>query len=167
MKCETKEEFFAEANHYEEVGCPLEAAHWHRFGESEGHVYTDEDEVMMAYQSKQVHLHTRIALPVCNMHKTSFDEKHKNDYLITTVGKIVFNSMFPEDFPYINEVSKENFISTPDKYFITPGQNIKEYIEAMPLVDAVKKKDLGKVIAEVFKRYDEIKLLKFLTKSNL
>ena len=151
---ETKEEFFAEAKHYEEVGCPLEAAHWHRFGESEGHVYTDEDEVMMAYQSKQVHLHTRIALPVCNMHKTSFDEKHKNDYLITTVGKIVFNSMFPEDFPYINEVSKENFISTPDKYFITPGQNIKEYIEAMPLVDAVKKKDLGKVIAEVFKRYD-------------
>ena len=151
---ETKDEFFAEAKHYEEVGCPLEATHWHRFGENEGHVYTDEDEVMMAYQSKQVHLHTRIALPVCNMHKTSFDEKHKNDYLITTVGKIVFNSMFPEDFPYINEVSKENFISTPDKYFITPGQNIKEYIEAMPLVDAVKKKDLGKVIAEVFKRYD-------------
>ncbi|MBV4131689.1 DNA-directed RNA polymerase subunit beta' [Holdemanella biformis] len=151
---ETKDEFFAEAKHYEEVGCPLEAAHWHRFGENEGHVYTDEDEVMMAYQSKQVHLHTRVALPVCNMHKTSFDEKHKNDYLITTVGKIVFNSMFPEDFPYINEVSKENFVSTPDKYFVSPGQNIKEYIEAMPLVDAVKKKDLGKVIAEVFKRYD-------------
>ena len=151
---ETKDEFFAEAKHYEEVGCPLEAAHWHRFGENEGHVYTDEDEVMMAYQSKQVHLHTRIALPVCNMHKTSFDEKRKNDYLITTVGKIVFNSMFPEDFPYINEVSKENFVSTPDKYFVFPGQNIKEYIEAMPLVDAVKKKDLGKVIAEVFKRYD-------------
>ena len=151
---ETKDEFFAEAKHYEEVGCPLEAAHWHRFGENEGHIYTDEDEVMMAYQSKQVHLHTRIALPVCNMHKTSFDEKHKNDYLITTVGKIVFNSMFPEDFPYINEVSKENFVSTPDKYFVSPGQNIKEYIEAMPLVDAVKKKDLGKVIAEVFKRYD-------------
>ena len=151
---ETKDEFFAEAKHYEEVGCPLEAAHWHRFGENEGHVYTDEDEVMMAYQSKQVHLHTRIALPVCNMHKTSFDEKHKNDYLITTVGKIVFNSMFPEDFPYINEVSKENFVSTPDKYFVSPGQNIKECIEAMPLVDAVKKKDLGKVIAEVFKRYD-------------
>ncbi|WP_448908846.1 DNA-directed RNA polymerase subunit beta' [Holdemanella biformis] len=151
---ETKDEFFAEAKHYEEVGCPLEATHWHRFGENEGHVYTDEDEVMMAYQSKQVHLHTRIALPVCNMHKTSFDEKHKNDYLITTVGKIVFNSMFPEDFPYINEVSKENFVSTPDKYFVSPGQNIKEYIEAIPLVDAVKKKDLGKVIAEVFKRYD-------------
>ena len=151
---ETKDEFFAEAKHYEEVGCPLEATHWHRFGENEGHVYTNEDEVMMAYQSKQVHLHTRIALPVCNMHKTSFDEKHKNDYLITTVGKIVFNSMFPEDFPYINEVSKENFVSTPDKYFVSPGQNIKEYIEAMPLVDAVKKKDLGKVIAEVFKRYD-------------
>ena len=88
------------------------------------------------------------------MIQRSFNRKHKNDYLITTVGKIVFNSMFPEDFPYINEVSKENFISTPDKYFITPGQNIKEYIEAMPLVDAVKKKDLGKVIAEVFKRYD-------------
>ena len=35
---------------------------------------------------------------------------------------------------------RKNFVSTPDKYFVSPGQNIKEYIEAMPLVDAVKKK---------------------------
>ena len=151
---ETQEEFFNEAKHYEEVGCPLEAKAWYRFGEAEGHVYTDEKEVMIAYQSKQVHLHTRIALPVNNMNKTSFDEAHQNDYLITTPGKIIFNSMFPADFPYINEVSKENFEKTPEKYFIEPGKDIKAIIAEMPLVDAVKKKDLGKVIAEVFKRYN-------------
>ena len=151
---ETKEEFFKEAEHYAAVDCPREAENWHRFGENEGHIYADEEEVMMAYQAKHVHLHTRIALPVNQMNKTSFNEKHMNDYLITTVGKIVFNSMFPADFPYINEVSKENFEETPDKYFVAPGQDIKAYIESMPIVGAVKKKDLGKVIAEVFKRYD-------------
>ena len=63
----------------------------------------------MAYQTGQVHLHSRIALPVRGLKKTSFDLMHENDYLVTTVGKLIFNSMFPEDFPYLNEVSKENF----------------------------------------------------------
>lgn len=36
---------------------------WRRFGTNEGHVFKDTNEVLIAYQSKQVHLHTRIALP--------------------------------------------------------------------------------------------------------
>ena len=62
---------------------------------------------MLAYQTGQVHLHSRIALPVKGMNKTSFNPVHENDYLITTVGKIIFNDMFPADFPYLNEVQKK------------------------------------------------------------
>ena len=150
---ETKQELLEESQRYMDADCPKEAAAWKRYALNEGHVYSDVDEVMLAYQTGQVHLHSRIALPVKGMNKTSFNQVHENDYLITTVGKIIFNDMFPADFPYLNEVSKENFEETPAKYFVKPGEDIKAYIEQLPIVDAVKKKDLGKVIAEVFKRY--------------
>ena len=150
---ETKQELLEESQHYMDADCPKEAAAWKRYALNEGHVYSDVDEVMLAYQTGQVHLHSRIALPVKGMNKTSFNPVHENDYLITTVGKIIFNDMFPADFPYLNEVSKENFEETPARYFVKPGEDIKAYIEQLPIVDAVKKKDLGKVIAEVFKRY--------------
>ena len=150
---ETKQELLEESQRYMDADCPKEAAAWKRYALNEGHVYSDVDEVMLAYQTGQVHLHSRIALPVKGMNKTSFNLVHENDYLITTVGKIIFNDMFPADFPYLNEVSKENFEETPARYFVKPGEDIKAYIEQLPIVDAVKKKDLGKVIAEVFKRY--------------
>ena len=150
---ETKQELLEESQRYMDADCPKEAAAWKRYALNEGHVYSDVDEVMLAYQTGQVHLHSRIALPVKGMNKTSFNPVHENDYLITTVGKIIFNDMFPADFPYLNEVSKENFEETPAKYFVKPGEDIKAYVEQLPIVDAVKKKDLGKVIAEVFKRY--------------
>ena len=167
---ETKEELLEEAKRYEQVGCPDEAAMWKVFAENEGHVYADVDEVIMAYKAHQIHLHSRIVVPVAGMKKESFDPIHANDYLVTTPGKIIFNSMFPSDFPFIEEVTKENFEKTPDRFFIRPGQDIQASISALPIVSAVKKKDLGKVIAEVFSRYstdetaevlDQIKSLGF------
>ena len=173
---ETKEELMQESQRYLDADCPDESAVWKRFAENEGHVFSDVDEVMMAYKSHIVHLHSRIALPVKGVGKDSFEPSHLNDYLVTTPGKIIFNSMFPSDFPFIEEVSSENFEKTPERYFVKPGQDIKEYIAQLPIRDAngkdysVKKKDLGKVIAEVFRRYsvdqtaevlDQIKSLGF------
>ena len=57
--------------------------------------------------------------------------------------------MFPADFPYLNEVSTENFQATPDKYFVPMGCDIKAALQELPIVSAFKKKDLGKVIGEV------------------
>ena len=173
---ETKEEFLHESQRYMDADCPKEAALWKTFAEAEGHVYSDVDEVMMAYKSHLVHLHSRIALPVRGVGKSSFDPVHADDYLVTTPGKIIFNSMFPGDFPFIEEVSKANFEKTPERYFVKPGTDIPEYIANLPIRDengkdfSVKKKDLGKVIAEVFRRYsvdqtaevlDQIKALGF------
>ena len=167
---ETKQEFFDEAERYRAAGVEKEAKAWERYGNAEGTVYSDVDEVMLAYKTGQVHLHSRIAVPVSGLHKESFGPEHANDYLATTVGKIIFNGMFPSDFPYLNEVSKENFEATPERYFIKPGTDVKAFIADLPTAEAVKKKDLGKVIAEVFKRYkvddvaeilDEIKSLGF------
>ena len=150
---ETAQELNEEADRYEAAGVPKEAAAWRRYADAEGTVFSDVDEVMLAYKSGEVHLHSRIGLPVKGLKKTSFAPEHENDYLVTTVGKTIFNSMFPADFPYINEVSEANFKATPEKYFVKPGNSVKDYIKQLPLTDPVIKKDLGKVIAEVFRRY--------------
>jgi len=150
---ETKEEFYLKANNSEAVNDMDAAVRWRRFGDNEGHVFKDSNEVIMAYQAGIVHLHTRIALIGAKVNKTCFTEKQNDSYLITTVGKIIFNSKFPSDFPYINEVSVENLKATPDSDFVPVGINLVEEIASRPLHGEFRKKDLGLVIAEVFNRY--------------
>ncbi|NBK96931.1 MAG: DNA-directed RNA polymerase subunit beta' [Clostridia bacterium] len=151
---ETQEEFYAEADNYERLGCHEEAKLWRTYGDNEGHVYRNINEVLMAYDTKQVHLHTRIALLAKTLNKDGFTAKQNESYLVTTVGKVIFNQIFPSDFPYINEVSEENFNATPERYFLPMGSDIKTAIKEMPIVGAMKKKDLGLVIGQVFKCYN-------------
>ena len=159
---ETAEEFRKEAEKYRSVDCEEVAKMWDDFADHEGHVYYDLNEIMMAYETKQVHLHSRIAVLAGSLKKTSFTEEQNHQYLMTTVGKIIYNNMFPADFPYLNEISAANFEATPDKYFLPMGSNVKEAIQNLPVVPAFKKKDLGKVIGEVFKRYSTEKTSEIL-----
>ena len=46
--------------------------------------------------------------------------------------------MFPNDFPFINEISDANFIATPDRYFLPLGTDLKAAIKEMPIVPAMK-----------------------------
>jgi DNA-directed RNA polymerase subunit beta' len=150
---ETKEEFDAEADMLRKLGDEESAKLWEGYGRSEGKVYKDYNEVMMAYNEKLTHLHTRMAIPAASLHKSFFTEEQQHQYLITTVGKLIFNSIFPEDFPYINEVKDDWNVKTPDEYFVPYGTDIPEYIRSMPEHQAVRKKDLGQVISEVYDRY--------------
>ena len=74
--------------------------------------------------------------------------------MITTVGKLIFNEILPKSFPYINEPTRHNLeVETPAKYFVEKGEDVTARIKEMPLVDPFKKKILGNIIAEVFKRF--------------
>ena len=121
---------------------------------NEGHVYKDPNEALMAYERREIDLHTRIAIPVSSFKYKLFTDEQKDKYLVTTVGKIKFNEILPDTFPYVNEGTKENIEGiTPDKYFLNMGSNIPEEIAKMPLVQPFIKKTLGWLIAQVFKRY--------------
>lgn len=159
---ETAEEFYEEAERYNSVDCPKSAELWKRYGDNEGHVFGNINEILMAYQTEQIHLHSRIAIPARALKKTSFTEEQQNKYLLTTVGKVIFNNMFPSDFPFLNEVSTENFNATPDRYFLEMGKDVKEAIRNLPITPAFKKKDLGKIIGEIFKRYSTEKTSQIL-----
>ncbi len=120
----------------------------------EGHVYKDPSEALMAYERREITLHTRIVIPVKSFKHKLFTADSSDKYIVTTVGKIKFNEILPDTFPYINEASKENIEGiTPDKFFIAMGANIPEEVAKMPLVKPFIQKDLSQIIAQIFKRY--------------
>ena len=120
----------------------------------EGMFFKDMDEAILAYNNGYVHLHSRIAIPARSLPHKPFTEWQKERMMVTTVGKLLFNEIMPNEFPYLNEPTMENLeVATPDKYFLEPGANIKEEIAKREIVSPFKKKNLGQIIAEVFKRF--------------
>jgi len=121
----------------------------------EGRVFSDPMEVHMAYQAGQVTLHTRIAIPARTLAKESFTPEQQNAMLMTTPGKLIFNEVFPSDFPYLNSAKKVNLLEgAPDETFIFErGVNLLERIQQRPIPKAIIKKDLGNILGECFRRY--------------
>ena len=122
--------------------------------DGEGRVFKDSNEALMAYERREITLHTRIAIPVDSFKYKLFTETQKGKYLVTTVGKLKFNEILPDSFAYVNEPTLDNIQNiTPNKYFINKGENIPEVIKAMPLVKPFAKGMLESIIAQIFKRY--------------
>ncbi len=120
----------------------------------EGFVFANANEALIAYQNGHVHLHSRVAVHAGSLNNPTFTEEENNKLLLTTVGKIIFNEILPESFPYINEPTLHNLqVETPDKYFIDGTENVKEHLANAELVAPFKKGILGSIIAEVFKRF--------------
>ena len=137
----------------------------------EGNVYKNINEAIMAYENEVIELHTRIAVKAGSLNKDSLTEKQMNSYLITTLGKLIFNEIFDKSFPYLNEQTIRNLTATPEEYFLPQGNNVKEYIKSLKIQEPFKKKYLGQIISEVFKCYktqetsrmlDEMKDLGFI-----
>ena len=76
--------------------------------ENEGKVYKNSNEAIMAYERREITLHTIIAVPVSSFKYKLFTDDVKDKYLVTTAGKLIFNEILPDTFPYINEPSKDN-----------------------------------------------------------
>ena len=161
---ETKEDLLARAGRRQAKGDIEEYELFSVYGESEGKVFRSVDEVLVAYQTKQAHLHTRIAIKGAALKKTGFTEEMNKSYLVTTVGKVIFNLIFPAEFPYINDSNKENLKHDMIEYFVPMGTNIKEYIHNLPLRRPITKKDLSNIIDEVYHRYGTSKTSAVLDK---
>ena len=129
----------------------------------EGKVFKDTDEALIAYQNGYIHLHSRIAIQASSLNNPTFTEEQNEKLMVTTVGKLIFNEIIPESFPYINEPTRSNLeVETPDKYFLDKGANVKEEIQNRELVLPFKKGILGDIIAEVFKQYQIVETSKML-----
>ena len=131
----------------------------------EGRIFKNTNEALMAYQRREINLHTRIAIPVNSFKHKVFLDTYKNKYLITTPGKIIFNEILPDSFPYLNEPTSENIEGvTPARYFVDYGKDIKEEIKNMDRAKPFNKNALEKIIAQMFKRYRTTETSIFLDK---
>lgn len=67
----------------------------------EGKVFKDPDEVMLAYDAGAVHLQAKVYVRMPN-----------GERLYTTPGRIIFNSVIPEEVGYINDVVAKKGLGT-------------------------------------------------------
>ncbi|ACT04297.1 DNA-directed RNA polymerase subunit beta' [Paenibacillus sp. JDR-2] len=120
-----------------------------------GSVFATVNEAISAYQRGIVSLHARVFVPARVLKKTIFTEQQQNSLISTTVGKVIFNEIFPEDFPYINEATKANLLQgTPDKYFVyEKGSDLNKIMDELPIAGGVGKEYLGNIIGECFRIY--------------
>ncbi len=120
----------------------------------EGRAFKNTNEALMAYERRELSLHTRIAIPTKAFKHKIFADKYMDKYLITTVGKLKFNEIFPDTFQYIADGSTENIESiTPAKHFVDKGTDLKSFIANKELEKPFNKSVLGKLIAQIYKRY--------------
>lgn len=135
-----------------------------------GRVFKDINEVELAYENNEIGFHTRILIPAKRIPNYRFTEEQMKKYLVTTYGKVIFNTIFPKEEPYmpfVNEAIISNLTEkTPDKYFVSlnSGNTIKEILKEIPSPHPFKKKFLGLVIAEVFKQFKLAETSKTLDK---
>ena len=127
-----------------------------RAGEkNEGHFYRDFEEAYIAYKNNEITLHTRVFVDPKSYPAQKFAGKDlTGKYLLTTVGKMIFNTILPDEFPYINEPTKYNLQNElPDCYFLDIKKNTVEEMLARPETAPFIKKTLSMIIAEVFDRF--------------
>ncbi|MTI94238.1 MAG: DNA-directed RNA polymerase subunit beta' [Firmicutes bacterium] len=119
----------------------------------EGKVFADYSEALMAFNNKIIHLHSRIAVAVRGLgQKNLGPHRDERGYLITTVGRLIFNEIFPEDFPYINRPNMTEPVAAED-IVSARGANLFETIVNRPVVPGVNSKFLSKIISACFHRY--------------
>ncbi|MBS2967326.1 DNA-directed RNA polymerase subunit beta' [Metabacillus sp. KIGAM252] len=129
----------------------------------EGMIFKDTNEALIAYQNGYVHLHTRVAVAASSLDNQTFTDAQRKQLLITTVGKLVFNEILPDSFPYMNEPTKGNIEEkTPEKYFVDPNVDVKEHIAKQEMIPPFKKGILGSIIAEIFKKFQITETSKML-----
>lgn len=158
---QTPDDFLSQADAARNHGDVEEAEKFERFARMDGHVFRNFDEVMRAYQTGVVHTNNRIAIPAESLGKYGvFTEEQNSKYLITTVGKLIFNDMFPSDFPYVNDAPshcKGELKSTPvgiDWFFVPKGTDIKDYLKNhWNPTKPVDKSELSAIINALFLRY--------------
>ncbi|MDY6094030.1 MAG: DNA-directed RNA polymerase subunit beta', partial [Candidatus Enteromonas sp.] len=164
-----------------------------RYAANDAKVFSNIEEVILAYQQKEVSLHNRIAIRAKSLHKIpgrGIPADIENRYLITSVGKIIFNDVFPDDFRYIND-DPTIAVDTKemDSWFVTAEQVAEAYDEnafgtpmfqyingkktdekghhfegGLPLKKAIGKKQLGPLIDILFAEYGTTKTSAVLDK---
>ncbi len=92
----------------------------------EGMIFADLDEVLTAYQDKEVGLHAKIKVRIkgpCYKQKDFLEDK--TQLIETTVGRVIFNSYLPDGFAFVNmQMDKGKLAQLVKDVYDQMGHNI-------------------------------------------
>ena len=95
----------------------------------QGKIFKDTKEALLAFENKEITLHAVIAVRGSSLGNAPITDEQKEGYLLTTVGKLIFNEILPKSFAYLNEPSLTNLEeNTPDVYFLPKGSDVVKHI---------------------------------------
>jgi len=104
--------------------------------------YISEDEVMMAYQLKYVHMQDELYVRrqiTINDPNSPYNGQTVQGVVKSTVGRIIFNNQMPQDLGFVKREKPEDYLKYEISYEFL-GSNV-----------AVGKKQLGKIVERCFK----------------
>lgn len=90
----------------------------------EGKVFFDEKEAILAYENQVISLHAKIKVKK----RGTWEGEPITQVVDTTVGKVIFNEIFPQDIGFVDRTQKENAL----KYeidFLCDKKNIGRIID--------------------------------------
>ncbi|MCD8308467.1 MAG: DNA-directed RNA polymerase subunit beta' [Clostridia bacterium] len=105
-------------------------------------VYISEDEALMAYQTKFIHMQDELYVRrtvTINDENSPYNGQTVTGRTKTTVGRIIFNNEMPQDLGFVKRENKEDYLKYEISYEFL-GSNV-----------AVGKKQLGKIVERCFK----------------
>ena len=94
----------------------------------EGMIFKDEDEAMMAYQNGDISIHAKIKI----RYEKELDGKMYKKLVETTIGKVIFNNIVPQDLGFVDRTNPETMFDPEIDFTIT-------------------KKTIGKIISKCIK----------------
>jgi DNA-directed RNA polymerase subunit beta' len=125
----------------------------------EGSIFAGADEAFMAFEQKYVDLQARIFVRMDGIKKDEFEGRQ--GLLLTTVGKLIFNEIFPGSFPYINSSDPENILPE-DNLIAYKNLDTGKILQKVGVNDPVKKDFLGEVVLWCYRKYGNTKTSKIL-----
>jgi DNA-directed RNA polymerase subunit beta' len=103
----------------------------------EGRVLSSADELLMAYDAKAVAIHAKVKVRGLKRFEEEPVEEYEanpNRLMETTVGRVILNRCFPEDFPFQNSMVKKRELSA----LVDRCARIYGKSELAQILDAVK-----------------------------
>ncbi|WP_026389403.1 DNA-directed RNA polymerase subunit beta' [[Acholeplasma] multilocale] len=130
--------------------------------EGQGMIFSTVEEAIRAYETKTVNLNALIGIAVTALPEAKFTDEQRQGYLLTTVGKILFNRIFNNEFPWINSPAINNAEDVIGNFIFGFENDINEVIAKTELQQPIKKKELSLIIERYFNEYGSRKTAEML-----
>ncbi|ATZ16681.1 DNA-directed RNA polymerase subunit beta' [Entomoplasma freundtii] len=128
----------------------------------EGMMFYDAQEAIRTYEMGNLNLNALIGIAVKGLNSNKFPRGSENKYILTTVGRLIFNNIFEEPFPWLNSPKISEAENEIHKYLFDFSEDIVDAIEHHEISQPMKNSELSLIIEKYFEKYGSRKTAQML-----